>query len=144
MPIVDLVLLYALFAHMVLIFIVLNKMRVERFKLVRSKEINIDEVRANHSAWPEKVRQVQNNFANQFEFPVLFYVISLIALEYGFIDWIIVALAWLFVISRYIHAYVHCGSNRIKPRFQSFAFGLLMLLLLILYVFGKLTYLAAL
>ena len=37
-------------------------------------------------------------------------------------------LAWLFVLSRLVHAYIHTGTNYISHRFNTFAVGVVVLL----------------
>jgi hypothetical protein len=37
-------------------------------------------------------------------------------------------MAWLFVLSRLLHAYIHSGTNYVRHRFNAFAFGAIVLL----------------
>ena len=37
-------------------------------------------------------------------------------------------LAWLFVLSRLVHAYIHTGTNYVRHRFNAFAAGVFILL----------------
>jgi hypothetical protein len=48
----------------------------------------------------------------------------------GAVNVFTVTLAWLFILFRYIHAYVHLTSNKIRWRNMSFRVGLLILLIL--------------
>jgi hypothetical protein len=41
-----------------------------------------------------------------------------------------VALAWLFVVSRLVHAYIHLTSNHVGRRFAAFAASALVLLIM--------------
>src|SRR5262249_13089583 len=61
--------------------------------------------------WPPHIRQVENNYLNQFEMPVLFYVLTILAIITKHADLIFVLLAWVFVVLRIFHAYVHVTSN---------------------------------
>ena len=41
-----------------------------------------------------------------------------------------VVMAWIFVLSRLAHAYIHTTSNHVPTRFRAFAVGMLVLLLM--------------
>ncbi|MEH6566789.1 MAG: MAPEG family protein [Halopseudomonas sp.] len=87
--------------------------------------------RALHDdAWPDSVRQINNNIRNQFELPVLFYVLVLVLLHLGATGWLAPVLAWLFVLSRLAHAWVHTGSNQVPLRRRLFTFGCVIILLM--------------
>ncbi len=99
-----------------------------RLALVKTKARKTGDVdlsrRALHSdAWPDYVLQVTNNLRNQFEMPVLFYVIALLLWALDSVDVAALALAWFFVISRFLHAYIHTGSNIVKYRLAVFQIG---------------------
>jgi len=99
----------------------------------------VEEARAviADDAWPIKVRQASNCFRNQFEMPVLFYVVVVLALATRQADLPFVVLSWLFVASRIVHAYVHTTSNDIRLRFPAYAVGVLVLLIMwVLFAFG--------
>ena len=85
-------------------------------------------------AWPESVQKINNNIRNQFEVPVLFYVLVLSLHQLGAAGMLAQALAWLFVISRLIHARVHTGSNTVPVRRPVFMFGCLIILALFILV----------
>lgn len=94
--------------------------------------------RALHAdAWPDSVQQVNNCIRNQFEVPVLFYVLSLVLFATQAVDGIALGIASLFVFSRYAHAYVHTGINIVPIRRKLFTLGcVLVLILLVLVVKG--------
>jgi hypothetical protein len=58
---------------------------------------------------------------------VLFYVLMILLLITRQADIIQVALAWIFVLTRVAHAYVHVTSNRVPVRGALFGIGLLVL-----------------
>lgn len=82
----------------------------------------------DNRAWPADVVRVSNNLANQFEAPVLFYVLcfALLALDRG--GGFALVLAWLFVASRLAHTAVHVGSNFVPRRLRLFVLGVIILL----------------
>ena len=79
-------------------------------------------------AWPESVIKVNNNLRNQFEAPILFYVVTIILFVLGAVNPVTLGLAWLFVLSRLVHAYIHTGSNIVKYRLRVFTLGLVAVL----------------
>lgn len=103
-----------------------------RVKKREAAQGNVDESRRSlHAdAWPDSVLKINNCIRNQFEVPVLFYILILCQLSLGSIDLISHALAWLFVFSRYTHAWEHTGSNRIPRRRALFSIGVYIVLLL--------------
>jgi len=72
----------------------------------------------------------RNNLANQFELPVLFFAVVLALHATGAVNYVTVILAWLFVISRYVHAYFHVTTNRLRTRRPAFIFGFFVLLIM--------------
>jgi len=58
---------------------------------------------------------------------VLFYVLVVLALITRKADMVFVVLAWMFVASRLVHAYIHTTSNKVLRRFQAFVVGVLIL-----------------
>lgn len=101
-----------------------------RFAAIARKEVKIGQIALGNEAWPEKVKAASNNFANQFEMPVLFYVLCGLAIHLAETGWLMTGLAWIFVLSRIAHSYVHISSNHVPTRFRVFAIGVLALLLM--------------
>jgi hypothetical protein len=106
---------------------VLTCMGLGRVRAVRSGQVKRSEIDTNKSAYPEAVQNFANNYQSQFELPVLFYLVLLFALVTGFIDGLLIGLAWGFVGSRLMHSFVHTGTNRIVTRFKVFVAGLVFL-----------------
>lgn len=84
-------------------------------------------------AWPEDVVKYTNNLRNQFESPVLFYVLCFVLWAIHAVDLACLTIAWAFVGSRIIHAYVHTGSNYVPVRKKVFMIGCVLLLVLAIY-----------
>jgi hypothetical protein len=89
-----------------------------------------DESATNNTAWSLPVVLTSNNLANQAQLPVLFYVLCLIMAQVNAVSALTLSIAWLFVISRILHAYVHVSTNYVPLRMRAFLFGALMLILL--------------
>lgn len=138
MSMTDKMLILALAGQALLAVIVLVMMGRERVPRVMSGEIAIKDIAVERAAYPLKARLLSNNFDNQFQLPVLFYVVVLLALWSGGTNWSEVALAWGFVALRYAHAAVHVTTNRVTRRFAVYASGLAVLCLLWLLVLLRL------
>jgi hypothetical protein len=68
-----------------------------------------------------------DNFNNQFQLPVLFYVAMLVAHATGQGSALFVQLAWAFVATRLVHALIQWTYNRVVHRFAVYAIGALVL-----------------
>ena len=66
--------------------------------------------------WPPRATQIGNCFSNQFELPLLFYILIALALPLRHADLVIVLLSWVFVVTRLVHAGVFVTSNDLKAR----------------------------
>jgi hypothetical protein len=73
--------------------------------------------------WPARTTQVANCFHNQLELPLLFYVLVAFILITSTNSLIFVILAWVFVLSRLVHAYIHTGSNEVRARSLAIGVG---------------------
>jgi hypothetical protein len=122
--------LYPVFAQIILTFALLIAMGWARRKAMLTQGIRFGDIAIDTSRWPEDARKVANCYSNQFELPVIFYVVCLIAMMTGKADLLMVALAWAFVVSRVVHAVLHTGSNIVPRRSAAFAAGMLLLLIM--------------
>ena len=123
--------LYPAFAMLALVFLVLNRMRSMRFAAVRKREISADFYKAfQGEEEPEPLRVVARHFSNLFEMPVLFYVgLLMIYVTHQATTWLVVC-AWLYVVLRYVHSYVHLTRNEVMTRVAVyFASGLVLLVM---------------
>lgn len=111
---------------------------VRKVKAVKAGEVNRRQAALNNRVWPEDVVKISNNIANQFEAPVLFYVLCLVLYSINAAGMAAIALAWLFTLSRYAHAFVHIGSNYVPMRFRLFMVGCLLLIAMFILVAWKL------
>lgn len=98
-----------------------------RLSAARRGEVKLREAALDSRAWPEDVRKLGNNYANQFELPVLFYVLSGLAIHLGQDHLGMAAAAWGFVVSRIAHTVIHIGRNVVVRRFQVFGLGVVFL-----------------
>jgi len=75
----------------------------------------------------EWVERPVRTYMNLLELPVLFYVVCLLMLTTGRFDAVQVSLAWIFVMTRYAHAFIYIGFNYVPLRFTAFLTGFLTL-----------------
>jgi len=122
--------LLPMFVQAGLTFVLLFWMGALRYRSLRRREVDPEQVRLREPNWPARVTQIANAFHNQLELPVLFYVVVLLALATETLDSALLVLSWLFVLSRLLHAYVHVTSNRLDRRTGLFALGAFALLLM--------------
>jgi len=134
MTLVAKLLILAIAGQVLLTIIILVLMGRERVPRVMSGEIPLQDIAVERTAYPLKARLLSNNFDNQFQLPVLFYVAALLALWAGIVNWPVVIAAWAFVVLRYVHAAIHITSNRVHQRFAVYATGLAVLVILWLLV----------
>jgi hypothetical protein len=83
--------------------------------------------------WPSRATQIGNCYRNQFELPVLFYVLIALALPLRHADLVIVMLSWVFVVTRFVHAGIFTSSNDLNQRSLAWFAGGLVLLAMWIY-----------
>ena len=96
-------------------------------------QTKIRDIALGQPNWPTRATQIGNCFKNQFELPVLFYILIAIALPLRHADLIIVMLSWVFVITRFVHAGVFVTSNDLNRRSLTWFAGVLVLFAMWIY-----------
>ncbi len=86
-----------------------------------------------NTAWSLPVVLTSNSLANQFQLPVIFYVLCFIIFNINAVSHLVIFLAWAFALLRWIHAIVHVTTNTISLRFASFLPGVLVLFAIFIY-----------
>lgn len=122
--------LLPLFVQVALTFLLLIWLAVLRNDDLRSGRVNPASVALREPNWPPRTQQVANAFSNQFELPVLFYVLTVLQVVTRRADPVFVALAWIFVATRIVHAYIHVTSNVVLRRGAWYGAGALVLMLM--------------
>jgi len=117
-----------LFAQVFLTFALILWMGKVRFAAARAGQVTPNKGSPRTFGWPQKAQQVADSYHNQLELPVFFYVLVILALITKEADLLFVAMSWVFVVSRYAHAYVHTGRNVLMTRFRCYLVGALVLL----------------
>ncbi len=119
-----------LFVQVGLTFVLLFWMGRSRIAVLRSGGVKVKDIALGERVWPVKVQQVANAFHNQFELPILFYGLVALALITRKADLAFVVMAWIFVATRLVHAYIFTTSNRVSQRFMAFLAGAVILMLM--------------
>ena len=119
-----------LFVEVLLTFVLLYWTAGMRVGAVRRGEVHPRDIALREQNWPKRSTQIANAYHNQLELPVLFYVLTILAIITRHADLLFVLLAWVFVVLRVAHATVHVTSNRVTRRFSMFASAALVLTLM--------------
>ena len=90
------------------LFVYLRLLQVKK-RASAAGQVDRTRVALRDDAWPDYVVQVNNNIRNQFELPVLFYVLAILLWVLDSVHGVAVAAATVFVLSRIVHAGIHLG-----------------------------------
>jgi hypothetical protein len=116
-------LIYPALAQILWSFVVLFIMFLRRQKAFANRQVGLADVAVSTERYPEPARLAAANFSNQFETPVLFFALVLIATHVNATGYAMAVLAWIFVATRVIHTLIHTGTNRLQHRAIIFAVG---------------------
>ena len=119
-----------------LAFTLLMGMAVARTRSLRSGETRFEDIALREPNWSARATQIANCFSNQFEVPVLFYILIALALPLLRADLVIVVLSWVFVITRFVHAGIFVTSNNVPQRGLAWFAGVVVMLVMWIY-FGS-------
>jgi hypothetical protein len=116
-----------------LTFVLLLWMAGARRNTLVSRETKVRDIVLGQPNWPVRATQIGNCYKNQFELPVLFYILIAIALPLRHADLVIVWLSWVFVVTRLVHAGIFVSSNDLNRRSLAWFAGVLVLLVMWIY-----------
>ena len=119
--------LLPLFVEVIMSFVLLYWMAYLRTRALRMGEVKAQGIALREPSWPPGITQIGNAYHNQLELPVLFYVLTILAWVTRHADFLFVVLAWIFVASRLVHAYIHVTNNNVNRRGPAFGLGALVL-----------------
>ena len=123
--------LFPIVAMVALVVFVVVRIARSRIRAVRRRDISVGFYKLYQgSEEPDELRALRRHFANLFELPILFYVACIVAYVSVQVDIFLVLLAWLFVVSRYVHSYIHLTCNIVIYRFRVYGIGLAVLVLM--------------
>jgi hypothetical protein len=119
-----------LFVQVLLTFAVMFGMMITRTGPLQRGELRYDDIALRQPNWPLRATLFGNAFSNQFELPVLFYVLTALAIISRHADLLFVIMAWIFVLFRVLQTTVHVTSNRVPLRGAFYGVGALVLLIM--------------
>jgi hypothetical protein len=122
--------LLPLFVEVLLTFGVMFGMMYFRTSTLRRGETRLADISLREPNWPPRATQFGYAFANQFELPVLFYVLTILVIITHHADLLFVLLAWIFVLMRILQATVHVTNNNVRMRGAYYGVGALILVIM--------------
>jgi hypothetical protein len=122
--------LLPLFVEMLLTFALMFGMMYYRTRALGSGETRLTDIAMREPNWPKRATQFAYAFSNQFELPVLFYVLTILSIVTRHADMLFVTLAWLFVVFRTLQAVVHVTKNDVRLRGGFYGIGALILVIM--------------
>ena len=108
--------LLPLFVEVILTFLLLFFLAPMRARDFKSGISTYQNMALREPNWSKRSLQVAYSFSNQFELPILFYVLTILAYVTHLAGLVFVILAWIFVIFRILQAVVHVTSNNVRLR----------------------------
>ena len=122
--------LLPLFVEVLLTFGVMFGMMYFRTSTLSRGETHFEDISLREPNWPRRATQFGYAFANQFELPVLFYVLTILVIITHHADLLFVLLAWIFVLMRVLQAVVHVTNNNVRMRGAYYGVGALILFIM--------------
>lgn len=116
-----------------LVFALLLGMASARSRARGSREVGAKDIASGQPNWPAGVTQIGDCFSDQFEIPLLFYILIALALPLRHADLFIVLMSWVFVVTRFAHAGIFVTSNNVRQRGLAWLAGVLVLLAMWIY-----------
>ena len=122
--------LLPLFVEVLLTFALMLGMMYFRGSSLSRGETRFEDIAMREPNWPVRATQFAYAFSNQFELPVLFYVLTILAIVTRHADIVYLVLAWIFVVFRILQAFVHVTGNNVRYRGAFYGVGALVLLVM--------------
>ena len=123
--------LLPVFVMVALTFVVPIVMARRRFRFYREQRLHPQKT-ATRKGMTEHMGddRAADHFKNLIEMPVLFYLAAVLSIITNSASYWLLGLAWLYVVTRIIHAYIHCTYNNVFHRFKAFISSFFVLLAL--------------
>jgi hypothetical protein len=111
--------------YYVYILIYMYYMFTKRRNAVANKEVRARHFKAYQGETTEDLAIVQNHFNNQFQVPILFFIVSILCIQQKNVTNLTLIMASLFVLSRICHTLIHLGQNHPLKRAFVYFLGVL-------------------
>jgi hypothetical protein len=119
-----------LFVEVALTFALMIGMMYRRSSSLVRGETRFEDIAMREPNWPRQATLFSYAFGNQFELPVLFYVLTILMIVTRQADLLFVLLAWVFVVLRGLQALVHVTNNNVRHRGALYSAGAIVLLIM--------------
>ena len=122
--------LWPTFALVALVFIVWFTLFIQRFGHMKRNPPTAADFADGESAmrYFRPVEMPANNLANLFEMPVLYFALVPLLIVTTQASYVQVVLAWLFVLTRAVHSFIHIGPKKVQPRFLVYLLSVALLM----------------
>ena len=120
--------LYPAISMMILTLLLYVKNYLDNRKAIINKSIKFSYFKAYKGEIPDYLAVSRQTLKNQFELPIFFYFLISIILVFDKVSQLDLILAWIFVVSRYLHCYIRLSSNYVPYRAIVFQLGMLVLI----------------
>lgn len=112
-----------------LTILVWGRMLIVRVSSMKSARVHPEMMKSQKAKdlLPEEANLPAENFANLFEVPILFYVLTAFLYVSEIVSIFYVALAFAYVVFRYIHSLVALSYNKVMHRFSAYIFSCIIL-----------------
>ncbi len=115
--------LYPLFAMVLVTCAVALHLFRLRVTAVKAGKIRLSQFRLNNGEIPESMAKAARNYTNLFEVPMLFYTAGAIAIALGIQVPVMIITAWIFVLARIAHSWIHLTGNNVIHRMRAYMLG---------------------
>jgi hypothetical protein len=120
---------YPVIAMVALTAVAVFRLGYLRFTGVRDRQVDPRFYRTYQGdGEPEAIAVVSRHVINLFESPVLFYVGVIVAYLTGQTGGLMTTIAWMYVVTRITHSWIHMTSNIVLWRFRVFISSWIVLL----------------
>lgn len=127
--------IYPMFALVLLTFVIGILLGASRFTSVKNKQVDPRYYKLLvGDTPPENVIKLGRNFSNLLEVPILFYVLCTVMLVLQLNNVFMLTMAWVFVLTRVVHSFIHVTYNHPLHRFAVFLISNIVLLVMWIYL----------
>jgi hypothetical protein len=102
-------------------------MFVSRKKAIVQKEVRARYFKSYQGETTERLQVIQNHFNNQFQVPILFFIVSVLCLQQNKVTIVTIIFAILFVLTRLMHSFIHLGENHPLKRAMIYFLGVVLI-----------------
>ena len=102
-------------------------MSTSRKRAIKNKEVRFTHFKAYTGESTERLEVIKNHYNNQFQIPMLFFIVCLLSIQLDKVGKATIVLALCFIVSRVFHSLLHLGSNDVMKRAYTYFTGVLII-----------------